>query len=95
MRSRESILEDSAWNGTSLGSVGGLVNASPWTGDKYQALGTAEYYDQGDKGWWPAVNAIRYRMAEGDLCWTRDWDGNYYLGRVEGAWQYRATPGAH
>ena len=24
--------------------------------------------------------------------WTRDWDGNYYLGRVAGAWQYRAAP---
>ena len=60
--------------------------------DKYQALGTVKYYDKGDKGWWPAVNAVRNRMAEGDLCWTRDWGGNYYLGRVVGAWQYRATP---
>ena len=60
--------------------------------DTYHALGTATYYDDGDKGWWPAVNAIRNRMTEGDLCWTRDWEGNYYLGRVAGAWEYRATP---
>lgn len=57
----------------------------------YEGLGTTTYYNQGDKGWWPAVNAIHNRMQEGDLCWTRDWGGQYYIGRVEGPWEYRAT----
>ena len=60
--------------------------------DTYVTLGTAEYYDTGAKGWWPAVNAIHNRMCEGDLCWTRDLEGNYYLGRVASGWDYRSTP---
>ena len=58
----------------------------------YYALGMDQYYDKRDRGWWPAVNAVANRMAEGDLCWTRDWDGNYFLGRVAGPWRYVATP---
>ena len=73
-----------------LGWPVGELESLDW--DTYQDLGTAEYYDNGNKGWWPAVNAIRNRMTEGDLCWTRDWEGNYYLGRVSGAWEYRAAP---
>ena len=64
---------------------------TPLDWDAYYALGTEEYYEKGDKGWWPAVNAIHNRMATGDLCWTRDWDGNYYIGRVAGDWEYRST----
>lgn len=30
-------------------------------------------------------------MEIGDLCWTRDWDGNYYLGKITGEWEYRST----
>lgn len=44
--------------------------------------------DKGDNGWWPAVNAIDNRMKDGDFCWTRDWNGVYYLGQINGAWQY-------
>ncbi|MXW07832.1 MAG: hypothetical protein F4Z87_06880 [Gammaproteobacteria bacterium] len=58
--------------------------------DTYERLGTETYYNDNDKGWWPAVNAIHNRMEIGDLCWTRDWEGRYYLGRVEGPWEYRA-----
>ena len=63
----------------------------PLDRDTYYALGEEKYYNQEDKGWWPAVNAILYRMEIGDLCWTRDLDGNYYLGKVEGDWEYRST----
>jgi hypothetical protein len=56
--------------------------------DHYLKLGQAQYADNGDNGWWPAVNAIGNRMKAGDLCWTRDWNGVYYLGRIDGAWQY-------
>ena len=30
-------------------------------------------------------------MKIGDLCWTRDWDGEYYLGRISDEWEYRST----
>jgi hypothetical protein len=54
--------------------------------DSYYTLAATEY--KGDKGWWPAINALRNRMAESDLCWTRDTAGIYYLGRIIGPWQY-------
>jgi hypothetical protein len=54
--------------------------------DAYFQQGTAAYAK--DKGWWPALNAIRNRMVQGDLCWTRDTTGLYYLGRITGPWRY-------
>ena len=64
---------------------------TPRDWDAYYNLGMEQYYNEDDKGWWPAVNAIHNRMKIDDLCWTRDWDGNYYLGRIEGDWEYRST----
>ena len=52
--------------------------------DVYYSLGMKKYYDSGDKGWWPAINAIRNRMAVGDLCWTRNKEGNFTLARQRG-----------
>jgi len=57
--------------------------------ETYYKLAEAAYYNQGSKGWWPAVNAIKNRMRIDDLCWTRDWDGIYYLGRILSDWMYR------
>ena len=54
-------------------------------------MGEKKYYKSGDKGWWPAINAIQYRMEINDLCWTRDWDGNYYIGKILGEWEYLST----
>lgn len=34
------------------------------------------------------MHVLGYRMSEGDLCWTRDSGGTYYLGRVTGPWIY-------
>ena len=79
------------FEGNILGVGWPVVAASPLDWGSYERLGTQEYYDRGDKGWWPAVNAIRNRMKVGDLCWSRDWDGKYYLGRVVGPWEYRAA----
>lgn len=56
--------------------------------DAYKKQGRAEYPN--DNGWWPALNAIRNRMAQDDLCWTRDTTGLYYVGRIIGPWQYVA-----
>ena len=63
----------------------------PLDWNAYEELGTKEYYDKGDNGWWPAVNAIGNRMECGDLCWTRDWNGAYYIGMITGDWEYRTT----
>jgi ribosomal protein S18 len=41
----------------------------------------------GDTSWTKATNALR-KMEVGDLCWTRDAEGRYYLARVEGPWRY-------
>lgn len=58
--------------------------------DTYYKLAEELYYNQGYNGWWPALNAIKNRMQLDDLCWTRDWDGVYYLGRIVSDWIYRA-----
>ena len=55
----------------------------------YDKLAREKYYAKGDKGWWPAINAIKNRMAINDLCWTRDTKGIYYLGRITGEWRYQ------
>lgn len=57
--------------------------------ETYYKLAMESYYNQGLKGWWPAVNAIKNRMKIDDLCWTRDWNGIYYLGQIVGDWNYR------
>lgn len=62
------------------------------TWENYYKLGEEGYYNEGDKGWWPAVNAIKNRMQINDLCWTRDWDGIYYLSRITSDWIYRDGP---
>jgi len=54
--------------------------------ESYYNLGKTKYSNS--NGWWPAINAIRNRMSINDLCWTRDWNGVYYLGRVIGDWEY-------
>ena len=64
---------------------------TPLNLDTYYARGLKKYYENDDNGWRPAVNAILYGLEINDLCWTRDWDGNYYLGRIEGDWEYRST----
>ncbi len=46
------------------------------TWENYCKLGEDGYYNKGDKGWWPAVNALKNRMQVNDLCWTAevDWE---------------------
>ena len=64
---------------------------APLDWDTYWRLGKDEHEKKGDKGWRRALNAIGRRMAVGDLCWTYDRDHNYYIGRIEGGWEYRST----
>ncbi len=59
--------------------------------DAYYRAAEDRYCKQGDKGWWPAINAIKHRMQVNDLCWTRDLSGLYYLGRIKSEWRYENT----
>ncbi len=66
------------------------VKDSDW--DTYYKLAEEAYYNRSkDKGWWPAINAIKNRMQVNDLCWTRDKDGIYYLGRIRSDWRYEGS----
>lgn len=46
---------------------------------------------QGSRSWKSAINIIKYNMKIGDLCWTRDQNGVYYLGRIIGEWEYKGN----
>lgn len=56
--------------------------------DEYLKTGKNEY---GDTSWWTALNAVKNRMQMDDLIWTRDWHGNYFLGRIMSEWHYDAS----
>ena len=57
-----------------------------WT--TYESEAIKAYYNNGDKSWKPALNAIYYKMEIDDLIWTRDWQGIYYVGRITSKWYY-------
>ncbi|OAN62427.1 hypothetical protein A8B79_02430 [Balneola sp. EhC07] len=57
--------------------------------DEYYEKAHKNYKEErNDKGWWRALNAIKNRVKINDLCWSRDLNGIYYLGRITGEWQY-------
>lgn len=58
------------------------------SGKIYEDRATVEYYNEGDKSWWPAWNALYHKSKIGDLIWTRDNVGIYYLGRIISDWFY-------
>lgn len=58
--------------------------------ESYLKLGNEQYYYD-DNGWWPAVRALYERMHVDELCWTRNPDGLYYLGRITSDWRYQNT----
>ena len=62
----------------------------PTDWETYCALAKDRYRGARRKGWRTAANAI-IQMAVDDLCWTRDENANYYLGRIVGDWEYRST----
>ena len=61
---------------------------APLSWDIYWRLGEEKY---GNKRWRTALKAVGRKMSVDDLCWTRDRNGNYYIGRIEGDWEYRST----
>lgn len=62
----------------------------PLNWDGYEPLARKLYQRQG-RGWATALNALYHRMQVGDLCWSRDLDGIYYLGRLRSPWRYENT----
>ncbi len=58
--------------------------------DQYKLLGQQQYEVNGDKSWRSAVNALGDRMKMGDLCWTRTMQGVYFLGKIDGNWEYQS-----
>ena len=57
----------------------------PVTWDEYWETAEGDY---GDSSWKAAINAIKNRIQVDDLIWTRDWSGNYFLGRILSDWYY-------
>ena len=51
-----------------------------------------EKYKSNGRSFTAAIGALKYRMNVGDLCWTRNKNGNYYLGRITSDWRYDSSP---
>lgn len=58
--------------------------------ENYIREAKVKYKNQG-RSFSAAINAVKHRMKVDDLCWTRDHDGNYYLGVITGEWKYNNT----
>ena len=63
---------------------------TPMGWERYCSLAKEEGYDKGNN-WRAAMNALHDRMNVGDLCWSKDPRGNYYLKRITGGWEYRGA----
>ena len=63
---------------------------SPIDWDTYQKLAESEGFNK-YVSWKSAINALHDRMNAGDLCWTRNRFGEYFLGRIDGEWEYRGS----
>ena len=66
-------------------AVGWPIDTIPKNFNEYWNIGKETY---GYRSWTTAINAIR-DMENNDLCWTRDEDANYYLGRITSDWFYK------
>ena len=67
--------------------IGWKIDAVPNSKEEHIRIGKKPH-DSGS--WGKATNAILTNMKIGDLIWFRDTFGKYYLGRVEGNWQYKS-----
>lgn len=70
--------------------IGWRLDAPPASREDYWSRGEATFAKFG-RSWSASANAVLYRMQTGDLVWTRDCRGTYFLGRISGDWEYRAT----
>ena len=63
-------------------------NDASW--EEYESE-AAEIYGDGELS---RVRYLRNNLKKGDLVWTRDSEGNYYLARVVSEWEYYSNPEA-
>ena len=66
------------------------MDESVTTSESYMKFGEKKYSGKGQKGWRTAMNAFHYYMKEGDLIWSRNAKGIYFLGQINGAWEYKS-----
>lgn len=60
---------------------------------EYKALAVL-YYGRprrDNRGYIGAINALADHMNRGDLCWIRDRERRFYIGRIAGQWEYRSS----
>lgn len=70
----------------SVVGIGWSVNCKPKTKEDYWQLGEEIY---GDSAWCKAVNNFLYKIEIGDLIWTRNSADIYFLGQINGDWEYK------
>jgi len=73
-----------------MGMGWSVPHQGPLEWEAYLQLARERYESKGPKKL-TSVKALHNKVAIGDLCWTRDRRGNYYLGVVEGDWFYEAS----
>jgi hypothetical protein len=69
--------------------IGWQVSPTPSTKDEYWSLGRSWHFPTHKIKWSAAARALLYTLSPGDLVWTRNRKGNYYLGRIASDWEYR------
>lgn len=74
-----------------IAGVGWRVPGKVSDSASYWALGEEEYRGKGQKGWKTAMNAFHWKMQIGDLIWTRNSKGIYFLGQITGPWEYNSS----
>lgn len=68
--------------------IGWAIDFHPASKEEY--LQRASQLHGTGRGWKAASNAILFRMRRGDLIWTRNRSGVYFLGRVDDDWRYES-----
>ena len=76
-----------------LGWAVGLPPETRPTWEEYEALAKVALRDKnGEEADLGRVRFLHTRVHAGDLIWTRDTRGKYYLAKVESPWEYHETP---
>ncbi|MCG0274898.1 MAG: hypothetical protein L5655_01870 [Thermosediminibacteraceae bacterium] len=70
--------------------IGWRVPRKPSIREEYWEMAKGIYAK--DKHWVRAATPFLFQMQENDLVWIKDFAGTYYLGRIEGEWEYRDDP---
>ena len=70
--------------------IGWGLDPAPTTKEDYWQRGRALY--KKGRSWSAAANAVLHRMRVGDLIWTRNRQGVYFLGKIAGDWRHEVGP---